>query len=84
MSTKPGQNAGGTKMPRLAKSKQAQVKEALVDFCDDIDAAGGIRPNPEDPGSGQVVPVADDEWIDLADTYLRACRALGRKPKYEE
>jgi hypothetical protein len=70
-------------MPRLTKSKQVQVTDSLVEFCDDIEATGGIRPNPEDPGSGQVVPVADDEWVDLADTYRKACRALGRKPKVE-
>jgi hypothetical protein len=28
-------------MPRLTKSKQVQVTDSLVEFCDDIEATGG-------------------------------------------
>ena len=68
-------------MPRLTKSKQVQVRDSLVEFCDDIEATGGISPNPV--GDGTSILACDDEWVDLAETYLKACRALGRKPKYE-
>ena len=66
-------------MPKLKPSKRIQVHDALVEFCDDIDQTGGIR-----PVKGTYVPAADDQWVDLAETYLKACKALGRKPKYDE
>jgi len=63
----------------MAKNSK-RVKDALVEFCEDIELTGGIEPYYDDK-DGMYAPVADSEWIDLAETYLKACEALGRKPK---
>ena len=52
-------------------------KKVLAEFCADIDATGGVV----ELVDGNHAPAADEDWIDLAETYLRACEALGRKPK---
>ena len=64
---------------KINPSPRVQVKDALVEFCKDIEQTGGIEPYYEDK-EGTYAPVADNEWIDLAETYLKACKALGRKP----
>jgi hypothetical protein len=51
---------------------------ALNDFCRTVEATGGVVE--VDTG---FEPVADREWYDLADSYIKACDALGRKPKVE-
>jgi len=28
-----------------------------------------------------MVPLADEDWVDLGAAYMNACKALGRKPK---
>jgi hypothetical protein len=59
--------------------KAPTAEEVLAEFVRDIDDTGGIRPNRE----GLWYPVADEDWIDLAETYRKACQVLGRKPKTE-
>lgn len=50
--------------------------EALRDLVATIEACGGVTKDRK----GLVVPVADMEWPDLGDSYLKACNALGLKP----
>jgi hypothetical protein len=52
------------------------VREALHGFIETIEAAGGCCRDEGDT----VTPAGDPDWLDLADAYLRACRALGREP----
>lgn len=52
-------------------------REALEDFVKTIEATGGVVKDHK----GYFVPVVDEEWVDLGDSYIRACAALGRKPK---
>lgn len=47
-------------MARLRPSKRVQMRQVLEEFCRDVEAAGGIAPNPD--GDGTYVPVADEEW----------------------
>jgi hypothetical protein len=67
------------------------IRAALEAFVVTIEATGGcVRPGPvaDGPQGEEVaafeddrpVPAADETWLDLADAYLRACRALGREP----
>lgn len=58
---------------------QDALQEACEKFCETIEATGGLADL--GPGTGGLVPAADDEWGDLADAYLCACKALGREPK---
>jgi len=51
--------------------------EALEDFCETIEATGGV----EILDDGNATCAGDEEWIDLADSYLKACFALRRDPK---
>jgi len=53
-----------------------ELKSVLTDFVADIDAAGGCTRDYK----GNVVPMIDEEWIDIGITYVRACEALGQKP----
>jgi hypothetical protein len=53
---------------------------ALLAFVTTIETTGGVSTDSQ----GQTVPVADDEWVDLGDAYLQACRALRREPKMLE
>lgn len=90
---KPGQkyakqckNCGRTNKEnqRLAKRQRQTEKRtheisALWNFCDVIDNTGGIKKDDK----GYHVPVADEDWIDLGEAYMRACDALGRKPVEE-
>ncbi len=52
------------------------IRAALDEFCANIDATGGLTRGEE----GLPVPCGDPEWLDMADTYLKACAALGRTP----
>ncbi len=49
----------------------------LLSFINDIQYTGGVKPD----GNGCWSVIADEEWTDLGDTYVRACKALGREPK---
>ena len=64
----------------LDKIKDALgIAETLEQFVDDIDVTGGVFENRE----GVVAPVVAIHWTDLGVTYMKACKALGRKPKIE-
>ena len=52
-------------------------KSARQMLMETVEAAGGVRPNPD----GTYSPVGDPDWIDLADAYLTACHECGREPK---
>ncbi|MGP0068949.1 MAG: hypothetical protein ACLQGP_35780 [Isosphaeraceae bacterium] len=56
------------------------VREALHGFIETIEAAGGCVRNEGDT----VAPAGDLDWLDLADAYLRACRAMGREPRIHD
>lgn len=57
--------------------KANQKDMALIEFCDTIEAAGGVARDQQ----GLHVPVGDPEWVDLGEAYLDACLALDRLPK---
>lgn len=48
----------------------------LMEFINDIDAAGGITVNSD----GVEAPVGDPNWTDLAQTYRKACEAMNKQP----
>ena len=67
------------------------MRAALEAFIGTIEATGGcIRPGRRtiDLAGQEIVefegdmpvPAGDEDWADLADAYLLACRALGREP----
>jgi hypothetical protein len=69
----------------------AELQQALEAFIHTIEATGGCVRLPTNPaipqedgmtrwGCCETVPNADRDWIDLADAYLLACRALGCEP----
>ncbi len=69
----------------------AAMLAALESLIRTIEATGGcVRPTRRTmhPAGEEIdefesdlpVPVADEEWPDLADCYLEACRATGREP----
>ena len=57
-----------------------QLAAALMTFCNRIDATGGVL----EYADGAVGPTADPGWTDLGDSYLEACRVLGREPRITE
>jgi DNA-directed RNA polymerase subunit RPC12/RpoP len=57
-------------------NKEPTAREALTAFGDCIEATGGVRID----RLGNAHPRADQEWTDLGNAYLLACRALGREP----
>jgi hypothetical protein len=72
-------------------SPDAAMRSALKAFIETIEATGGcIRPAGVIVGPGgdemidfedsRLVPVGDENWPDLGDAYILACRALGREP----
>jgi len=60
--------------------KEVEALAVLKEFCDDIDATGGVLTNDD----GECAPAGDEEWIDLASTYLKACKILNRNPKEDK
>lgn len=62
------------------KSKGARLSldahSVLEEFVNDIELTGGVFKDK----NGWYTLVADPDWIDLAETYVKACRVLGRKP----
>lgn len=55
---------------------KATAEDVLKDFIRDINDTGGVKYDRD----GTAAPVADEEWSDLGETYLKACRVLGKKP----
>lgn len=48
----------------------------LIDL---VNATGGCIKD----AKGFVVPKCDEDWIDLGEAYVKACEALGEKPKMD-
>src|SRR6516162_11126733 len=63
----------------LSRPSLEDALAVLKEFCYTIDATGGVKDTIDGP-----VPVADEDWLDLATAYLKACRILGREPYVEE
>jgi hypothetical protein len=54
-------------------AKKCELEAALKEFCSDIEAAGGVA-----FGQGGPAPIGDLAWTDLGQTYVKACKLLGR------
>ncbi len=54
--------------------------EVLAKFVDTIEATGGVIAKE----NGTLVPVCDEDWIDLGGVYEDACLVLGRKMKVRD
>jgi hypothetical protein len=61
-------------------SDDETLRAALREFVHTIDATGGVLQLP----SGLCAPCADEDWIDLGEAYLKACRALKRTPMFSD
>jgi hypothetical protein len=91
-----GEGAANPPLPRppcndIEEPPVVAMRTALEAFIRTIEATGGcIRPGRRTINlQGQEivefdghfpVPAAVDDWPDLAESYLQACRALGREP----
>ena len=65
----------------------ADFKKILREFVGDIDATGGVfrkgfRSAYE--GTETCAPVGAKDWTDLGETYLKACKALKRRPHVDK
>lgn len=60
--------------------KTELVHDALRALIETVNATGGVHVIGTSDGSKVCTPVADDNWPDLADAYLRACEAMGVEP----
>ena len=69
-------NAEETLAALKASAERKVERAALSAFVDTIEATGGV----EKLENGLHAPDADPEWIDLGETYVEACRVLGRVP----
>lgn len=61
------------------KPSAKKIKEALMEFVKDVELTGGVGKS----AKGDYFPLADRTWVDLAETYVRACEAMGRRPKID-
>ena len=52
------------------------ASRALRQLVKTVNSTGGVLRLP----NGCVVPKADEDWIDLGDVYLQACKELNVKP----
>lgn len=60
-------------------AKAADMESVLEEFIDDINVAGGLLVDADDP----LRMAVDPEWTDLAATYVRACDVLDLPPRME-
>lgn len=63
----------------MSNKSQDKIEKALLEFVKDIESTGGVVQTQEG-----IVPVADLEWFDLGLSYMTACEALGRTPKFKK
>lgn len=61
---------------RKAVEAAADVRSALLAFIDTIEGTGGVL----ETRTGLYRPVGDEEWIDLGETYVCACKVLNLVP----
>ena len=64
-------------------TKVKQLEAALKDFCKTVEEQGGVEVDLSD-NKDLYLPFGDEDWTDLCASYIKACKALGRKPKIEE
>jgi hypothetical protein len=80
-----------TAPPPTDEPAVAAMRAALESFIRTVESTGGcIRPAQRttnlageeivESEGGLPVPAGDQDWVDLGDCYLEACRALGREP----
>jgi len=67
----------GSWLDAKAEGLHEEPREMLLEFLQAIESTGGVTRYPD----GTPAPVADPEWTDLGDLYVRACNALGREVK---
>lgn len=63
------------------------AEDVLKEFVEDINVNGGLTADVgtmDAKPSGMPTPAGAPEWIDLAVTYLKACKVLGVEPVYAE
>jgi hypothetical protein len=81
--------------PTTGEPPADAMRAAPEAFIATIEATGGcIRPGRADVGTpdqemielenDRPAPAADEDWLDLADAYLLACRDLGREPMVQD
>jgi hypothetical protein len=70
---------GREKGHEMTEDRVREALEALREFVSDINVTGGVVENPD----GTYSPAADEDWVDLGQTYMRACEALGLTPETE-
>jgi hypothetical protein len=56
------------------------AKDVLRKLVDTIEATGGVTHDRK----GLYRPAGDEDWVDLGDVYVQACRALGKEPMVVE
>lgn len=59
------------------ESDVGRLRNVLQEFTSSINATGGVV----ELDSGLHVLTCDEEWIDLAEVYIRACDLLKEEPK---
>ena len=68
---------GNNAPPKETKKEPPDIKDVLLEFVHDINATGGVC---KFEGTDDYAPVGDKDWTDLGETYLKACKALRRRP----
>jgi hypothetical protein len=67
---------GGTNVP-FPEESGPDFKKILREFVGDIEATGGVF---QYEGTEICAPVGAKDWTDLGETYLKACKALRKRP----
>lgn len=62
--------------PKLIESAPL-LRNVIDKLIRTVEATGGVEKNED----GTYSPLADPDWLDLGDTYIEACEAIGREPK---
>jgi len=80
------QLAGVTRTRKKASKSSAETMRAVLpEFCNDIEAVGGVvKTTGQNYSHGNYTLAYDKDWVDLAETYVKACHALGRNPMVVE
>ena len=62
--------------PKLAWKEVPAAEDVLRRLVDTVETTGGVARDKK----GWYYPIADEEWIDLGEVYVLACRLLGKEP----